>query len=146
VIAAQPAFADYLQIYLVSSLKGLGATQQTAGQAADAVASWRRGVASFERTRSSAGETLYYLAGCHARLGVIAGTAGSGLSAALGAAGLDTAMAVLCRAVAGGYRDVTWIRRDPDLDPLRARPGFQALMMDLEFPSGPFSPDTDAHR
>ena len=107
-------------------LKGLGATQQTAGQTADAVASWRRAVASDERTRSSSSETLYYLAGCHARLGGIAGTAGSGLSAAEGAAELDRAMGVLRRAVAAGYRNVTWMKRDPDLDPLRARPDFQA--------------------
>ena len=96
--------------------------------------------------RSSDGETLYYLAGCHARLGGIAGTAGSGLSAADGAAELDTAMGVLRRAVAAGYRNVTWMQRDPDLDPLRARPDFQVLMVDLAFPSEPFSPDTDAHR
>ena len=144
VIKAQPAFADHLQVYLVFGLKGLGATQQPAGQAADAVASWRRAVASDERTRSSDGETLYFLAGCHARLGGIAGTAGSGLSAADGTAELDTAMAVLRRAVAGGYRNVTWMQHDPDLDPLRARPDFQALMMDLAFPSDLFSPETDA--
>ena len=71
------------------------------------------------------GETLYYLAGCHARLGGIAGTAGSGLSAAEGAAELDRAMGVLRRAVAAGYRNVAWMKRDPDLDPLRARPDFR---------------------
>ena len=73
-INAQPAFASPIQIYLVFGLKGLGATQQAVGQTADAVASWRRAVASDERARSSNGETLYYLAGCHARLGGIAGT------------------------------------------------------------------------
>ena len=136
-IKAQPALADYLQVYLVFGLKGLGATQQAAGQAADAVASWRRAVASDERTRSSYGETLYYLAGCHARLGGIAGTAGSGLSAAEGAAELDRAMVVLRRAVAAGYRNVTWMKRDPDLDPLRARPDFRLLMMDLAYADRP---------
>jgi hypothetical protein len=38
------------------------------------------------------------------------------------------------------------MKRDPDLDPLRVRPDFQALMADLAFPSDPFSKDTDAHR
>jgi serine/threonine-protein kinase len=138
-IQAQPAFADHLQVYLVFGLKGLGATQQTAGQAADAVASWRRAIASDERTRSSYGETLYSLAGCHAQLGGIAGTAGSGLSAAEGAAELDQAMGVLRRAVAGGYRNATWMHRDPDLDPLRARPDFRLLLMDLAMPADAFA-------
>ena len=84
------------------------------------MASWRQAVATDERTRSSDGETLYYLAGCHSRLGGIAGTAGSGLSAAEGTTELDRAMGMLRRAVAGGYHNVDWMKRDPDLDPLRA--------------------------
>src|SRR5262245_14833405 len=143
---ARPATAGHLQVFLVFGLKGLGATQQAADQSADAVASWRRAIASDERTRSSDGETLYVLAGCHARLGGIAGTVGSGLSDAEGADALDRAMAVLGRAVAAGFRNVTWMKHDPDLDPIHARPDFQALMLDLEFPSDPFSPDRDAHR
>ena len=31
------------------------------------------------------------------------------------------------------------MRRDTDLDPLRSRPDFQVLMMDLEFPEEPFA-------
>jgi tetratricopeptide (TPR) repeat protein len=145
-IKARPASAGYLQVFLVFGLKGLGAAQQATGQAADAVASWRRSIASDERIRSSYNETLYSLAGCHARLGGIAGTTGSGLSAAEGAAEFDRAMVVLRRAVAGGYRNLLWMTRDPDLDPLRARPDFQVLMMDLAFPSEPFSKNTDADR
>ena len=138
-IKAQPAFADQLQIYLVFGLKGLGATEQTAGQTAGAVVSWRRAIATDERSRSSDGEVLYILAGCHSRLGGIAGAAGSGLSAAEGVSELDRAMGVLRRAIAAGYRNVNWMKRDPDLDPLRARADFQALMADLAFPSEPFS-------
>jgi hypothetical protein len=51
--------------------------------------------------------------------------------------------------VAGYFRDpaqVDGLRNDADLDPLRARPDFQALMMDLAFPPDPFSKDTDAGR
>ena len=55
-------------------------------------------------------------------------------------------MGVLRRAVAAGYRNVTWMQRDPDLDPLRARPDFQILMMDLAFPPDPFSENADADR
>ncbi len=124
---------------LVQGLKGLGATQQADGQPADAVASWKRAIASDERIRSSRGQTLYYLAGCHARLGGIAGTAGSGLSAAEGAAERDRAMVVLRRAVAAGYRKAYLMKHDPDLDPLRGRPDFQLLMLDLAMPTYPFA-------
>ena len=140
-IDAQPAFADHLQIYLVFGWKGLGATQQAAGQPAEAVASWRRAVATDEHVRASLGEALYYLAGCHARLGGIAGAAGSGLPASEGPAELDRAMALLRRAAENGYGNVSEMRRDPDLDPLRGRPDFQAMMADLAFPAQPFAID-----
>jgi eukaryotic-like serine/threonine-protein kinase len=104
------------------------------------VESWRRAIATAERNRSSDGEALYVVAECRARLGGVAGTAGSGLSAALGAAELDTAMVALRRALAGGYRNVPWMKRDPDLDPLRDRPDFRLLMMDLAFPTNPLAP------
>src|SRR5262249_27212845 len=32
------------------------------------------------------------------------------------------------------------LRREPDLDPLRSRPDFQLLKMDLDFPIDPFAP------
>ena len=50
------------------------------------------------------------------------------------------------RTVAAGLRNLVLMRRDPDLDPLRARPDFQALLLDLEFPSDPFSNPTNADR
>ena len=141
VIEAQPAFAPHFQIFLVFGLKGVGATQQAAGQAAEAVASWRRAIASDEHIQTTSDETLYLLAGCHARLGGIAGAPGSNLSSAEGAAELDTAMAVLRRAADAGYRNHVWMRRDPDLDPLRSRPDFERLMLDLAFPVEPFATD-----
>jgi hypothetical protein len=131
---------------LVFGWKGLGATQQAAGQPADAVASWRRAVATDEQVRTSLGETLYSLAGCHARLGGISGVAGSGLPASDGRVELDTAMALLRRAVDAGFGDIYWMRRDPDLDPLRAQPNFQAMMADLAFPAQPFPIDAEADR
>jgi serine/threonine protein kinase len=50
----------------------------------------------------------------------------------------DEAMAVLRQAVRAGFRDATHMGSDPDLDPLRSRPDFQLLMMDLAFPADPF--------
>jgi hypothetical protein len=34
---------------------------------------------------------------------------------------------------------VAFMRRDADLDPLRARPDFQLLLLDLAFPGQPFA-------
>jgi tetratricopeptide (TPR) repeat protein len=145
-IDAQPVLTDRLQDFLVFGWKGLGATQQATGQPAAAVASWRRAIATDERARTSQGETLYSLAGCHAQLGGIAGVAGSGVPASEGRVELDTAMALLRRAADAGFGNVYWMRRDPDLDPLRARPNFQAMMADLAFPAQAFSIDGEADR
>jgi tetratricopeptide (TPR) repeat protein len=127
------------QFWLVQGLKGLGATQLASGRTAEAVATWRRAATIGDRLRSDYGESLYYLACCHALLGGVAGASGSGLSAEEGSAELDRAMDFLHRAVIAGYRDVTRMRRDPDLDPLRSRPDFQSLMADLALPTDPFA-------
>jgi serine/threonine-protein kinase len=126
------------QFWLLQGRRGLGATQLAAGQKPEAVATWRRAIEAGERLRSSPAETIYYLAGCHALLGGVAGAPGSGLSAAQGQAELERAMDTLRRAIAAGYRPVGWMRRDPDLAPLRSRQDFHLLMMDLSFPAEPF--------
>jgi hypothetical protein len=50
----------------------------------------------------------------------------------------DHAMNALRRAVAAGFKNLAHMRRDTDLEPLRTRADFQALMMDLAFPADPF--------
>jgi hypothetical protein len=82
---------------------------------------------------------LNYLAECHALLGRAAGVPGSGLPPGEGPVELGRAMEMLRRAVAAGYRDLAWMRRDPDLEPLRELPDFQFLMLDLAFPTQPFA-------
>jgi hypothetical protein len=51
----------------------------------------------------------------------------------------DRAIAALRRAAAAGMRNADVWRRDPDLDPLRSRPDFQLLIMDVAFPDDPFA-------
>jgi hypothetical protein len=48
-------------------------------------------------------------------------------------------MAALHEAVALGYRNPEAYRTESALDPLRNRPNFQALWMDLAFPNLPFA-------
>jgi serine/threonine-protein kinase len=80
----------------------------------------------------------YNLACGNATLAGIAIGPGSGMTSAEGQAAAERAMEWLHRAVARGYRNVALMQRDPYLNPVRSRPDFQLLMMDLEFPDDPF--------
>lgn len=42
------------------------------------------------------------------------------------------AVSVLKQAVDLGYDDVDWLQQDPDLEPLKNHPGFEALMLQLK--------------
>ena len=84
-------------------------------------------------------EDTFLMACCHAGLAGIAGRPGSGVSAGEGADQAEAAMAVLRRAVAMGYRNPNAYRTESALDPLRNRPDFRDLMMDLVFPTEPFA-------
>ena len=46
------------------------------------------------------------------------------------------AVALLRQAVAAGYKDVAHMKKDPDLDALRAQPDFQKLVEELERKQG----------
>ena len=48
-------------------------------------------------------------------------------------------MASLRRAIDAGFRMVTLLRTEEDFAPLRSRPDFQALLLDLDFPADPFA-------
>jgi tetratricopeptide (TPR) repeat protein len=124
---------------LIQALKGLGATQSAAHKLHLAVATWRQATAIGKELSPGFYEPLYWLTGCHALLGGVAGKPGSNISAEEGRAELDLAMVTLRRAIAAGYRSVHWMRRDPDLASLRGREDFELLMNDLEFPAEPFA-------
>jgi hypothetical protein len=50
-----------------------------------------------------------------------------------------TAMGLLRRAVVEGYRNANTMAKEPALDPLRGRPEFRLIVMDLAFPFEPFA-------
>ena len=85
------------------------------------------------------GYNLYNLACFRSLLSGVGAQPGSGLTAAdvdrLG----DLAVQSLRQAAAAGSEDVAFMRRDTDLDPLRARADFQLLLMDLTFPDEPLA-------
>ena len=51
----------------------------------------------------------------------------------------QTAMALLHKAVAMGYRNADTFRTESALDHLRGRPDFRLLLMDLAIPADPFA-------
>ena len=66
--------------------------------------------------------------------------AGSGVTAAEGRTEAERAVAGMRRAIDAGYNELSWIRQgDPDLKPIRSRPDFQRLMIDVSFPADPFA-------
>ncbi len=100
---------------------------------------WRRAHAHYGGNQFRDDEDTFLMACCHAGLAGLAGRPGSGVSAGEGADQAEAAMAVLRRAVAMGYRNPNAYRTESALDPLRNRPDFRDLMMDLVFPTEPFA-------
>jgi tetratricopeptide (TPR) repeat protein len=125
---------------------GLGETYQKLGQVrcdmedlAGAAAAWKRACARYDGTKSLNGEQTFFQACCHAGLARLADRPGSGVSAAEGGDQAEKAIVVLRQAFTMGFRNPESYRNESALDPLRNRPDFQVLMMDLVFPTRPFA-------
>jgi serine/threonine-protein kinase len=109
-----------------------GTVYQDEGRSAEALRELSNARALLERISLGSGNR-YNLARTESRLVALTTPGERGAQA-------DRAMEALRRAVAGGYRSPHAIRTDPNLDPLRSRHDFQALLLDLQFPDDPFSP------
>jgi serine/threonine-protein kinase len=137
-VEAHPAVSQF-QGELATSLGQIGALYQAAGRVAEAALAYHKGVALLERLPTRSPVDCFNLTCFHARLAGISGLPGSGLSAAEGQAEADKAMSWLRRAIAGGFRNLMVLRTESDFDPLRSRPDFEHLIMDLAFPDDPFA-------
>jgi eukaryotic-like serine/threonine-protein kinase len=133
-----PRVTDF-QSRLAVSLAIAGELQQKAGKPVQAVAFLQQAVAIYERLPTRTPRDLYNLACTHAALAGIAAEPGSEMTADERRAEAEQAMQWLRRAVAAGYRNVGFMRSDNSLNPLRSRPDFQVLMMDLAMPVEPFA-------
>jgi serine/threonine protein kinase len=137
---ANPALTLF-QTRLALNHAFVGQVRQRAGRPADAANEFRRAVDIVTRVceLQPDGYNLYNLACYLSLLSGVASQKGSGLTPeqahSLGA----DAVEALRRAVGAGLRDFAFMRRDADLDPLRLRPDFQMLMLDLAFPDEPFA-------
>jgi serine/threonine-protein kinase len=135
---SHPGVPDF-QGRLAVNLAIAGELQQKAGRPDEAAAYLRQAVAIYERLPARTPRDLYNLACTHATLAGIAAGRGSDRTTDRRLAEAEQAMQWLRRAVAAGYRNVGFMRTDSSLNPLRSRPDFQALMMDLAMPDEPFA-------
>ena len=132
--------------HLAWSFRRRGLARSDMGDLAGAAADARRAMALWEGLPSREGEEWFETAGAHAALAVLAGRAGSGVSAAEALSEADAAMALLRKAIDMGYRIVNAYRTEDAFEPLRGRDDFRLLMMDLAMPAEPFAPDMGARR
>jgi hypothetical protein len=95
-------------------------------------AGWRQSAVMWEKLNRTDADSLYnaacYRAVTAAVVGQTPGTDATGLAREEA----DRAMAWLKQAVAAGYKDVAHIKEDKDLDVLRDREDFQALLKTME--------------
>lgn len=127
-----PAAVHYRKV-LGSSLTRLGVAVRATGQPNEAAAALRRAIKTHEGLPARAPDDEYDIAGGHAQLSAPAG------DTAAGKVESDLAWASLRRAITAGYDNVALLRDDSDLGPIRARPEFRLMLMDLEFPPDPFA-------
>jgi serine/threonine-protein kinase len=136
-VEANPSVTAY-RSDLAVTIAFIGILKRDAGRFSEATTHWRQAIALLDGLPSRTPEEHYNLACDHALLAGVAGLPGSGVPADEGRGEADRAMAELRRAAATGFRMLTLMAFDHDLDPLRSRSDFQVLMMDLAFPDDPF--------
>jgi serine/threonine-protein kinase len=129
----------WYQANMAICLGEMGGILRETGRRSEAATAAREAVAILERLSILEPVDCFNLACGYATLAGVGTMPGSRMSAVEGLAAAERAMQWLHRAIARGYRNVALMRKDPVLDPLRSRPDFQLLMMDLEFPDDPFA-------
>ena len=117
------------------SYRGLGRLLRKEGRAADAQAAFRKAIEINVSTPAEKPYSLYELACARALCGAMAGEGKAALTPAERETKkhyTDGAMKALIEAVAGGWENVAWMKLDPDLDELRSRADFRAMIRRLE--------------
>ena len=124
---------------LAHSLRRRGLALRDLRDPTGAAAGTRQALGLYDGLRSRSGEEWFETACCHAALEGQAGQAGSGVPAAEGEDHASEAISLLRKAAGAGYRNASALRIESALDPLRDRPDFRLLVMDLAFPAEPFA-------
>ena len=116
----------------------LGKALLKAGSHGEALAMLRKSITILET--SDPAEANASLAWALALASTVADSAEGPAAAQRQRRDADRAVATIRRLIGMGWADSEVLRNDPDLGSLRSRPDFQALMMDLAFPTDPFAP------
>jgi eukaryotic-like serine/threonine-protein kinase len=124
---------------LARGMQGRAMARLALGDPAGAAADARRALGIWDALPARTGQDWFWTACCRAALAGLAARAGSGVPASEATAEADTAMTLLTKAVGLGYSDADALRTKTALDPLRGRPDFRLLMMDLAFPAEPIA-------
>ena len=124
---------------LALSLGFLGSAHRDKHQPAEALSSLQEARRVLENVLQPAAMDLYNLACTYAGLSTLAESGPSPPTSAKRENLADRAMEALGRALAAGMTDYALMDRDHDLDPLRERPDFRALILDRGFPSNPLA-------
>src|SRR5262249_23277608 len=132
-LAREVPSSSYFRIEVGYGYGALGKARLKAGSNGDALAMMRKSVAILETCDEA--NDLQNLACFWAVSSTIPDPLEGRAGAERRRRDADRAVAALRRAIAMGYTDSGMLRNDPDFDPLRARPDFQLLLMDLDFPS-----------
>ena len=118
------------QAAVAHSLRGRGMARFGLGDLAGAVADVRRSLATWNAIPTRTAEDWFETACCHAALAGFAAEAASGINAADAKSEAGEAVRSLQIAVRGGYRTPAYFHTK-DLDPLRDRADFKALLAEL---------------
>jgi eukaryotic-like serine/threonine-protein kinase len=133
--------AQSSRLSLAVALFRLGQARQGEADVVGAAADWRRAIALLEAVSDPTGELVFIDAACHASIASLAGRGGTLVSPSERDAEIDTAMALLRRAIGQGYRNPDIYRTENGLDSLRGRDDFRLLMMDMAMPADPLAHD-----
>jgi tetratricopeptide (TPR) repeat protein len=116
-----------------TALRHLGIALQASGRPAEAIEHYRRSLAQLEGVERPTPVNIYDMACCRALIAGAAAAPGSGLTPAEAEAEASAAVALIRRSFGAGYKNLAWVRDlDTDLDAMRGRPDFKALIAELQ--------------
>jgi hypothetical protein len=119
--ADSPGNPDYLEV-AAATATDLAMLESREGRDGEAPRLLRSALARLDRIAEPGPQSQYLRARVLVRLGLV-----------------DAALACLRQAALAGYRDRAEVADDPALDPLRDRPEFRLLLIDLAMPVEPFA-------
>jgi eukaryotic-like serine/threonine-protein kinase len=137
---AKDSSKPWFRSLLAHSLRRHGLAVRDLGDPAQAAADVQRALGLYDALPSRSGEEWFETACCRATLAGLAGQESAGVPVAEEHEEAASAMGLLERAAAMGYRNANAYKTETALASLYRRPDFRLLMMDLAMPGELFAP------